>query len=98
MNKNDYIYRKKQNKEKKQKTKRNITAEEVIFIFEKVLEDWKTIKIYNSIIQNNPESKITKKITEKIASGNCKLFENELTNDRYEYYLQLRQKIYEKYL
>jgi hypothetical protein len=98
MNKNDYIDRKKQNKEKKQKTKRNITAEEVIFIFEKVLEDWKTIKIYNSIIQNNPESKITKKITEKIASGNCKLFENELTNDRYEYYLQLRQKIYEKYL
>ena len=34
-------------KEKKKIEKRKISGEEVIFIFEKVLEEWKTIRIYN---------------------------------------------------
>ena len=40
-------------KEKKKIEKRKISGEEVIFIFEKVLEEWKTIRIYNTLIQNN---------------------------------------------
>jgi hypothetical protein len=95
---NDYkkkhIQKKKERREKKRLEKREITGDEVIFIFEKTLEGWKTIRIYNTIIQNNPTSKINKKITEKIATGNCKVYESELTKERYEYYNELREKIY----
>lgn len=93
--KNKFIKIKKERREKKRKTKRSITGEEVIFIFEKVLEGWKTIKIYNAIIQNNINSCIDKKKTEIIATGNCKLYESELSKEKYEYYLILREKVYE---
>lgn len=48
------------NMSNKQITKRRIDANEVIFIFEKFLEGWKTIHIYNTIEQTNPSSQITK--------------------------------------
>ena len=86
---------KKERREKKRKDKRDITGEEVIFIFEKVLEGWKTIKIYNTIIQLNPNSEISKKKTEVISSGNCRVYESELSKERYEYYKELREKVYE---
>jgi hypothetical protein len=66
------------------------------FIFEKVLEGWKTIRIYNTIIQQNPSSGIDKKWVENISTGNCKIFENELAEDRFKYYSELREKIYER--
>jgi hypothetical protein len=78
----------------KRTAKRNITGEEVIFVFEKVLEGWKTIKIYNTLIQNNPNSQINKKQTEQISTGNCKVYETELSPERYEYYISLREQIY----
>lgn len=90
----DHIKNKQLRREKKQTNKRAITAEEVIFIFEKVLEGWKTIKIYNTLVQTNTSSNIDKKLTERIATGNCKVFENELAKERYEYYLHLREQIY----
>jgi hypothetical protein len=92
--KKKYIQHKKERRERKRTEKRSITGEEVIFIFEKVLEGWKTIRIYNTIIQNNPTSNIDKKITENVATGNCKVYETELTKERYEYYNELREKIY----
>jgi hypothetical protein len=90
----NHIKNKQIRREKKQTDKRAITADEVIFIFEKVLEGWKTIKIYNTIIQTNQSSNIDKKLTERVASGNCKVYEKELSKERYEYYLNLREKIY----
>ena len=87
----NYIFK----REKKRCVKRSITGEEVIFIFEKVLEGWKTIRIYNTIIQNNPNSQIDKKKTESVATGNCKIFESELSQERFEYYKTLRDKVYE---
>jgi len=90
-----FIKMKKERREKKRTIKRDITGEEVIFIFEKVLEGWKTIKIYNTLIQNNPNSQIDKKKTETISTGNCKLYESELSKERYEYYTSLREKVYE---
>lgn len=93
--KNEFIKMKRERREKKRTTKRAVTGEEVIFIFEKVLEKWPTIKIYNTIIQKNPNSGIDKKITETIATGNCKVYETELPKDRYEYYVFLREKVYE---
>ena len=93
--KKEFIKIKKERREKKRCEKRSITGEEVIFIFEKVLEGWKTIRIYNTIIQNNPNSEVDKKRTETIATGNCKVYESELPKERYEYYVTLRQNVYE---
>ena len=93
--KKQYILYKKARRENKRTTKRDVSAEEVIFIFEKVLENWKTIKIFNTIIQNNPHSQITKKKAESISTGNCKLFETELPPERYAYYQMLREQVYE---
>jgi hypothetical protein len=74
--------------------RRKTTADEVLFIFEKILENWKTIRIYNTIKQNNPNSKIIKEKVETISTGNCKIFENELSPEKYNYYLELRNKVY----
>ena len=93
--KKEFIKMKKERRETKRCEKRSISGEEVIFIFEKVLEGWKTIRIYNTIIQNNPNSEVDKKRTETIATGNCKVYESELPKERYEYYISLRQKVYE---
>ena len=93
----DFIKMKKDRRENKRTDKRSVTGEEVIFIFEKVLENWPTIRIYNTIIQNNPNSFIDKKKTETIAKGNCKVYESELSKERYEHYKILREKVYEKH-
>ena len=61
MDKQTYIKEKEKRREQKRTEKRVVTGEEVIFIFEKVLEGWKTIRIYNTIIQSTPESGVTKK-------------------------------------
>ena len=92
--KQTFLIAKKVRREKKRTTKRGITGEEVIFIFEKILEGWKTIKIYNTMIQQNPQSGIDKKKVEVISTGNSKVFESELLPDRYKYYLELREKVY----
>jgi predicted transcriptional regulator len=94
MNKNEYISFKKSRRENKRSTKRSATCDEVIFIFEKILEGWKTIRIYNTIIQNNPQTLLDKKKVETISTGNCKIFESELTADRFVYYNELRENIY----
>ena len=93
--KTEFIHMKKERREKKRCEKRSITGEDVIFIFEKVLEGWKTIRIYNTIIQTNPNSIVDKKKTETIATGNCKVYESELSKERYDYYTTLREKVYE---
>ena len=44
-----YIKQKSDRRETKKKDRRGASSEEVIYIFEKILEGWKTIRIYNSI-------------------------------------------------
>ena len=95
MNRENYLQMKSKRREKKRSNKRGATAEEVIFIFEKILEGWKTIRIYNTLIQQNPESDIDKKTTEIIASGNSKVYESELSRNRCQHYLKLRENVYE---
>lgn len=94
MNRNDYINLKKNRRENKRSSKRVASCDEVIFIFEKILEGWKTIRIFNTIIQNNPKSLLSKKKVETISTGNCKIFENELDGDKFKYYNELRERIY----
>jgi len=86
---------KSERRELKRTDKRSVTGDEVIFIFEKVLEGWKTIKIFNTIIQTNPNSLIDKKKVEAISTGNCKVYHSELSEEKYSYYLSLREKVYE---
>jgi hypothetical protein len=93
-NKKQFIQYKIERREKKREKKRDVSGEEVIFIFEKLLEGWKTIRIYNTIIQTNPKSQVDKKKVEIISTGNCKIYESELPKERYEYYLSLRNQIY----
>ena len=95
MNNEKYIQIKKERRQKKKTLKRSATAEEVIYIFEKILEGWKTIRIYNTIIQTNPKSEISKKNVENISTGNSKVYETELSEERYKYYNELRNKVYE---
>ena len=85
---------KKKRREEKKKTKRSATAEEVIYIFEKILDGWKTVRIFNTIIQTNPSSNVSKKNVENISTGNSKIYESELSLERFEYYKQLREKVY----
>ena len=92
--KTEFIQMKKTRREKKRTEKRSITGEEVIYIFEKFIEGWATIKIYNTIIQNNPNSEVNKKKVETIVSGNCKVYETELSCEKFKYYLELREKVY----
>ena len=94
IHKQNYIAAKKERRLVKRTAKRDITGEEVIFIFEKVLEQWPTIKIFNTLIQTNPKSGVIKKKVEVIATGNCKVFETELEPARYQHYLELREKVY----
>jgi len=93
-----YFTEKKIRKDNKKQQKRNASSEEVIFIFEKILEGWKTIKIYNTIIQNNHNSTILKKNVENISTGNTKVLKTELTEERYNYYVQLREKVYQYHI
>jgi hypothetical protein len=93
--KNKYINEKKERRKDKQINKRKTDAETVIFIFEKLLDGWATIRIFNTIRQTDASSIITKKQVEKIATGNIKLFENELEPERFLYYQTLRKNIYE---
>ena len=92
------IEEKKKRREEKRKKRRGATPEEVIFIFEKILEGWKTIKIYNTIIQNNHNSTILKKNVENISTGNTKILHSELSKERYNYYVQLREKVYQYHI
>jgi len=95
---NKYIEVKKKRREEKKKRKRSATADEVIYIFEKILEGWKTIRIYNTLIQLNPKSNISKKNVENISTGNSKVYESELSVERFLYYKELREKVYKFHL
>jgi len=92
--KQTFLTMKKERREKKRTSKRGITGEEVIFIFEKILAGWKTIRIYNTMIQQTPDSGVDKKKVEVIATGNSKIYESELDPEKYKYYLELREKVY----
>jgi len=95
-NQSQYLQHKKERREKKKMSKRDVSGEDIIFIFEKVLEGWSTIRIYNTIFQSNPTSGITKEKTEKYATGNCKIYEKEVAiKERFQYYNELREKVYQ---
>ena len=47
------------------------------------------------MIQQHPTSGVDKKKVEVIATGNCKIYPSETCKETYEYYLSLREKVYE---
>lgn len=86
---------KQQRKSNKYIENRNATPEEILYIFEKYLEGWRTIKIYNLMVQNDKFTKVTKKNVECIATGNVRIYQFELSEEDYEKYLSLRERVYE---
>ena len=91
------IQLKKTEKFEKRKLERKSSVEEIFFIFEKTLENWLPIKIFNVLIQQNPQSIITKKDVNNIYKGNVRILPTEVDNEKYKLYLELREKIYEKH-
>jgi hypothetical protein len=75
--------------------KKTATPNEIIFIFEKVLEGWKTIKIYNFIRKNDRLSTITKYVVQNVSTGNSKITKNTIEDEIYNYYVSLRSKVYD---
>jgi len=86
------------NKNNKYIQNRKATPEEIIYIFKCVIEGWKVIKIYNTMIQKKPSTKLTKKIVENISTGNVKIHQFELEKEEYEKYINLRQQVYDYHL
>jgi hypothetical protein len=82
----------------KRKNERHATPDEILFIFEKVLEDWKTIRIFNVLQQENKETKLTKKDVENISKGNARIYQNEITPELFAKYQDVRQKVYDYHL
>jgi hypothetical protein len=89
-----FIEKKQERRAQKRTAKRAVTGQEVIYIFERVLEGWKTIRIYNTIIQTNPLSLVDKKHVEQVATGNCKVYPTELSKEDFIRYQELREKVY----
>ena len=80
---------------KKRVSERHGTAEEIMYIFEKSLEGWKTIKIWNVLKQERPLTKLIQKDIDKIARGDARIEKFELNEDQYKEYQEKRAKIYE---
>ncbi len=78
------------------KVERRATPDEVLYIFDKVLEGWKTIKIYNVMKQERSETKVTKKDVESIATGNVKIHKHEMNEEDYKKYEEKRKEVYKK--
>lgn len=81
----------------KRKLERRSTSDEILFILEKVLENWRTIKIFNVLIQQNPHTNIKKEDVENISTGNIRILQSELDNEKYNRYQELREKVYQKH-
>ena len=81
-------------------SKRKILPEEIIIVIEKYIENWKPAKILDYLIQErsnkNIENTLTidiiKNIKRNLKNDKNIIYESELTKERYEYYLNLRDK------
>lgn len=80
---------------KKKVSERHANPLEILYIFDKSLEGWKTIKIWNVLKQERPDTKIIKKDIDKIARGDARIEKFELNEDQYKEYEMKRAKIYE---
>jgi Zn-dependent M32 family carboxypeptidase len=91
----EYYKAKKERRKNKKFVKRHASGEEVIKIFEMVLNDKKSSQIINELKRNDPQSPIEKKYVNRIMTGNCKVNSEELPEDKYNYYCKLREEVYE---
>ncbi len=87
-----------QKKNIKKKNLRKSTPDEIFFIFNKTLEGWKTIKIFNVLIQTFNNSSLNKNDVDDIHPGNVKIYENEIDHNKYLEYIELRKKVYQYHI
>lgn len=89
----DYIKEKVRHRVEKIQQRRILCPTNVLLVLQKVVAGQSTISIYNELIRTQPQCGITKKKVEQIATGNCKIFEKELSPQDYQLYLSLREQI-----
>lgn len=86
--------------DKKQKfkrlKKRRANINEIEFILKKSLEDWKPIKIYNVIMQDNPTSMINREWVDNISKGTVRILKDEVSAEKFTYLQNLKQKVMNK--
>jgi hypothetical protein len=79
-------------------SKRKISSDDIIFVIEKIIEKWKPMQILDYFIQHNKNNitiDIIKNIKRKISSGKTVIYKSELSEEKYEYYLNLLKQFTE---
>jgi hypothetical protein len=75
-------------------SKRKISANDIIFIIEKYIEKYKPSQILNDFLKKNKTNvtiDIIKNIKRNLINNKRILYESELSNDKYVYYMNLRK-------
>lgn len=78
--------------------KRKINADDIIYAIEKMNENWKPMEILNDFInkqKTNVTIHIIKNIKASLLKGKSVIYESELSEERYNYYLQLTKQFIE---
>ena len=81
-------------------SKRKIKTEEIIFVIEKFIENWKPIHILDYFIEernkkslpNDITIDIIKNIKRKLKNNKKNIYESETSKEKYDYYLSLLEK------
>ena len=79
-------------------SKREITSDDIIFVIEKFIEKWKPMQILDYFIEHNKNNitiDIIKNIKRNLTSGKTVIYTSELSEERYNYYLELLKQFTE---
>ena len=79
-------------------SKRKITSDDIIFVIEKFIEKWKPMQILDYFIEHNKNNitiDIIKNIKRNLTSGKTVIYKSELSEERYNYYLELLKQFTE---
>jgi len=79
-------------------SKRKITSDDIIFVIEKCIDKWKPTQILDYFIEHNKNNitiDIIKNIKRNLTSGKSIIYKSELSEERYNYYLELLKQFTE---
>ena len=79
-------------------SKRKICSDDIIFVIEKIIEKWKPMQILDYYIEHNKNNitiDIIKNIKRNLTSGKSVIYKSELSEERYNYYLELLKQFTE---
>ena len=79
-------------------SKRKICSDDIIFVIEKCIDKWKPTQILDYFIEHNKNNitiDIIKNIKRNLTSGKSVIYKSELSEERYNYYLELLKQFTE---